>query len=330
LEAGRIDPEEIRRLVGAAKDQGLIRLASSRLAPAPIDKSGEDVAATAAGVRSVWMDIDPATAETWLENNFVNRKLSDDTVRSYARDMLNGVWVATHQGVAFNDRDHLIDGQHRLSAIVLCGLTMRMMVTFGLPSKIAGHSMTTMDAVDRGKTRSVADQLKIQHGMKNGCAIAMICASIAGICQHERTRRLSVGQTLDIYREFQNPIDWAIDFKPSTPGLKAKGVLAACAFAVAADASLKSPCHELFTGSFSIAAGAPLQLLRTFLVSDDAKLLNRGTDRGLAELTLLALHLHVTGASPARLELSTAGLDAFRALQPARVAMVADLFKLPH
>jgi hypothetical protein len=331
LDAGHVDPEEIRRLVSRSKAAGLIKTAPSKDAPARIDKSGTDVAAVSGdSLRSVWMDVDPGLAAHWLQNNFVNRPMSEDTVRSYARDMVNGVWVPTHQGVAFNDLDHLIDGQHRLSAIVMCGLTIRMMVTFGLPSQIAGKQMTTMDAVDRGKTRSVADQLKIQHGMKNGSAIAMICASIATMCHDDRTRRLTVGQTLDIYREFQDAIDWVIDFRPSAPGLRAKGVIAACAFAVSGNCKLKGPCHDLFTGNFiEGSTGSPLHQLREFLLSDEAKLLNRGTDRGLAELTLLALQLHVAGERPDRLTLSQAGLHAFRALQPKRVAAVARIFVIP-
>jgi hypothetical protein len=127
-------------------------------------------------------------------------------VDAYARDMLNGVWVPTHQGLAFNDRDELIDGQHRLQAIVKSGCTVRMMVTFGLASVIDGKEMTTMDAVDRGRTRSVADQLKIQHGFKDGAITAAICTNLAAICSQERTRRLSVGQTLEIFRAFEGPI----------------------------------------------------------------------------------------------------------------------------
>ena len=117
--------------------------------------------------------------------------------------IMNGTWVATHQGLAFNVRDELIDGQHRLKAVVLAGKAVRMMVTFGLPSIISGSEMTTMDAVDRGATRSVADQLTIQHGMKNSGIIASVSRSIAALCSNERTRRLSVGQTLEIYRAFQ-------------------------------------------------------------------------------------------------------------------------------
>lgn len=325
LEAGIIDPEEIRRLVKKGRESGLI---SDSAAPAKIDKSGTPVA-TSGTQRTQWMDISPAIAADWLKNNFRNRPLAEDTIIAYARDMAAGAWVATHQGIAFNDQDQLIDGQHRLHAIIRSGRTVRMMVTFGLPSQIDGQKATTMDAVDRGRIRSVADQLKIQHGLKNGSAIAAICASIATLCQDERTRRLSVGQTLEIYRDFQDSIDWVIQFRPMENGLRSKGVLAACAFAL--HALQKDPITDLVFNFFrGSSKHRPLQLLREFLVSEDAILLNRGTDRGLAELTLQALHLALAGEAPFKLELSQAGLFAFRALQPARVAKIAALFHLPQ
>ncbi|MES2569439.1 MAG: hypothetical protein V4710_05220, partial [Verrucomicrobiota bacterium] len=211
----RFDPEEIRRIVQVGKDRGLISEANTARR---VDKTGLDAAALGE-VRSQWMDVDPDTARRWLENNFRNRPLSDDVVQAYARDMINGIWIATHQGIAFNDRDELIDGQHRLNAIVLSARTIRMMVTFGLPSVIEGKEMTTMDAVDRGRPRSVADQLKIQHKLKDGSAIAAICASLANICQGDRTRRLSVGQTLEIYRAFEYSVTWVIAHKPKANGL---------------------------------------------------------------------------------------------------------------
>lgn len=323
LEKGQLDPEEIRRLVAKSKDAGLIQ----ERGRATIRKDGTPAAA-AGPVNSQWMDITPEIAAHWLQNNVRNRPLADDTIIAYARDMRNGEWVETHQGLAFNDRDELIDGQHRLHAIIRAGVTVRMMVTFGLKSEIEGKECTTMDAVDRGRPRSVADQLRIQHGMKDGSKIAMICASIACLCQSERTRRLSVGQTLEIYRAFQPSIDWVIQFASREHGLRAKGVAAAVAFAIAADSKLKDLCHRLYTGD-GLANGSPLFLLREFLVSDDAKLLNRGSDRALADLVLEALHLHIAGAKVSRLELGQTGRNAFQALQPARVAKIAALFTLP-
>jgi hypothetical protein len=333
---------ELRKLVESAKASGLITVEDE---PVKIEKNGIDVSASTSDGRLVqWIDITPAIAQRWLRNNFRNRPVTEDTVAAYARDMARGVWVSTHQGIAFNDRDELIDGQHRLLAIVRSGCTVRMMVTFGLPSEIPGQEMTTMDAVDRGRTRSVADQLKIQHGMKNGSVIAAICATIGSLCFGERTRRLSVGQTLEIYRAFQGPMDWIIERRPKAAGLKATGSLAAFTFALAtelafavkkgavgeAPASRIAEMFERLVGGEELVNNSPVAHLRAFLTSDDAKLLNRGTDRGLAELVLEAIRLEMLGAPIEKLELALDGANHFRAQQSKRVEKIAGLFRLPE
>ncbi|EIP99491.1 hypothetical protein OpiT1DRAFT_04009 [Opitutaceae bacterium TAV1] len=327
------DPDEIRRLIQVGKSRGLIRAPGEAAA---IEKKGAPIAAEA-GLRSLWMEVDPATATKWLENNFRNRRVSDDVVTAYARDMVNGVWIPTHQGIAFNDRDELIDGQHRLRAIVSSGRTIRMMVTFGLPSVIEGSEMTTMDAVDRGRTRSVADQLKIQHGFKDGAITAAVCMSLAGLCYGERTRRLSVGQTLEVFRAFEGAITWLILHRVKTHGLKAAGVLAGFAFAMATESeglwdgttAIQQMYGQMVSGE-GLREGAPMMALRAFLTSDEARLLTRGTDRGVAELVLYAIRLEQAGKRVTKLEMSLDGVNHYRALQPDRVAKIAAMFRLPE
>jgi hypothetical protein len=326
------NPGEIRRLVQIGKDRGLIR---GNGTATPIAKDGAAVTQLG-GIRSQWMDVDPVTAKKWLDNNFRNRPLKEDVVHAYARDMINGVWIPTHQGVAFNDKDDLIDGQHRLHAIVLCGKTVRMMVTFGLPSAIEGSEMTTMDAVDRGRTRSVADQLTIQHGFKNGSITASICAGLSGVCYGARTRRLSVGQTLEIYRAYEQAIAWIIMHRRKEHGLKAAGVLVGFVFAIATESEglwdgstpLQSMYERMVSGD-DLAKGSAMELLRTFLLSPEAQLLTRGTDRGVAELVLQAIYLEQKNKRVAKLEMSLDGVNHFRALQKDRVEKIAGLFQLP-
>lgn len=328
---GRFDADEIRRLVQAGKARGLVRGSTDALA---VEKNGK-AAAQLGGIRSQWMDVDPATAKRWLENNFRNRSLDDDVVNAYARDMTAGVWVATHQGAAFNDRDELIDGQHRLHAVVRSGVTVRMMVTFGLPSVIAGKEMTTMDAVDRGRTRSVADQLRIQHGMPNGSVIASICHNLGGICFGARTKRLSVGQTLEIYRAFEHPATFVILHRAKEHGLRTAGVLAAFAFAGATEegffggASPIAVMYQALLDGSDLKENSAMGRLHAFLTSDQAKLLTRGTDRGIAELVLQAIMLELRRKPVAKLEIDTAGADHFRTLQKERVEKIAALFRLP-
>jgi hypothetical protein len=326
LEIAGITPEEIEKW----KAQGFGRAKPS---VNTIDKSG-DAAATEAAVISRWINVTPAMAAAWLKNNFVNRLVSDDTVAAYARDMANGVWQPTHQGIAFNDADALIDGQHRLLAIVRAKKTIRTMVTFGLPAKIEGSQMTTMDCVDRGRTRSVADQLKIQHGLKNGTQITQVATAIAGLC-HERIRRPSVDQILRIYREFSAGMDYVIEHRSKKEGLRSAGVLAGFAFAMQADDACLDwggKVAEMFTSLNN--AGKPgtypnVQLLRETLTGQDAALLDKGLTRSLAELTVQVIYLELKNQRVARLQFSLDGVNHFRAGQPERVAEVAAMFALP-
>lgn len=322
---------KIRQAVEKLKSKGLIKAPADR---AVLDKTAGDAAAQLCSVKSRWRDVTPAMAEDWLRNNFRNRPVSQDVVAAYARDMVNGVWIPTHQGIAFNARDELIDGQHRLLAIVKAGKTIRMMVTYNLPCEIEGSEMTTMDAVDRGRTRSVADQLKIQHGMPHGTVIAAITRTLGMLCHDARTRRLSVGQTLEIYRAFQEPIDWLIERRPrKAKGLSSTGVMAGFAFALAGtEASrhqgIQQSFLDLISGTFRPPHSA-LRLLHSFLTGDAAALLMRGTDRGVAELVLQALLHEERGDRIERLELKQEGYEHYRALQPERVERIASIFRLP-
>jgi hypothetical protein len=84
--------------------------------------------------RTEKIKITPAQAKRWLaQNTDSNRRLSDRTIEAYAREMKADRWELTHQGIAFNVTGELIDGQHRLSAIVLADVPITMMVTTGLP-----------------------------------------------------------------------------------------------------------------------------------------------------------------------------------------------------
>lgn len=329
-------PEEIRRLVELGKSRGLIKGADDK---AIIAKNGINLTQLA----GVWMqkvDISPEMAAYWLRNNFRNRPISEDVVTAYARDILAGQWVFTHQGIAFNDQDQLIDGQHRLKAIVKASVTVPMMVTFGLPSKIEGKEMTTMDAVDRGRTRSVADQLKIQHGIANAGIIAAVCGAIANLCFGERTRRLSVGHTLIIYNEFSHAVDWVISHRSKHKGLKAAGVLSGFAFALSAEGRFwegNMRGIKMFEGVMTgegLKDGTAMALLRKFLTSDESALFTPSLNRGLAELVLHAIYLDLKGGRVEKLEAPEdgqeyAGVIHFRGLQKASAEKIAAMFALP-
>ncbi len=294
-------------------------------------------AAELGNMRSQWMDITPALAQEWLGANTHNRRLREDTVRAYARDMCNGEWVPTHQGIAFNDENALLDGQHRLHAIIRSKKTVRMMVTFGLPARVAGKpEMFTMDAVDRGATRSVADQLDLQHSIKAGTKVAAVATALASLCCGERTRRLSVTQTLEVYRAFQSAVDYVIENASKKKGLRCTGILAGFAFAIAAEGEIpKGGPADLATAFTALNTGEGLETmpalakLRGFLTTTESGLFTRSLDRGLAELVMQALWLDRHGKPCAQLAASLDGANWWAGRQPARIQKIAAIFCHP-
>lgn len=101
-------------------------------------------------------DVTPQQAEEWLAKNAeFQRKLRDSVVDKYARDMINGQWQLTHQGIAFDAKGRLIDGQHRLAAIAKAGVPVKMLVVRDSPSAAYDH-------LDLGYGRTTVDILKAQ------------------------------------------------------------------------------------------------------------------------------------------------------------------------
>jgi hypothetical protein len=283
-------------------------------------------------------------AALWLKNNFGNRSVSEDTVNAYARDAASGKWLTTHQGIAFSDKDELIDGQHRLLGIVKSGVACDILVSFGWPREIKGRAEKRMDVIDRGRTRSVADQLKIQHGLKNGALIASISNCLANLCYGARTRRLSVGQTLDIYRAFQPAVDWVIERRSKQHGFKCAGVLGAFAFALMPELPVgrdsvepsKTAVAKMFEAlnqNDPLPETSAIKRLRDFLRSDEARLLTASLDRGVAEMTLKAIEIDRAGRackSASELAATDSGVKNFAARQTERVAKIAAMFRLPE
>jgi hypothetical protein len=108
--------------------------------------------------------IDPETAKQWLSRNDANRHIRAAQVAKYASDMVAGRWHLTGSPIQFAVDGRLLDGQHRLLAIVKSGVTLPMFVVCGLPSSAQSY-------MDTGAKRTVADQLSIA-GYKNSSVLA--------------------------------------------------------------------------------------------------------------------------------------------------------------
>lgn len=123
--------------------------------------------------------ITPDRAKEYLAKQVGNqRPLSPRKIEELAREILAGKWMLTHQGIAFNDRGELLDGQHRLHAIVQANKSVVMLVTYEAPT-------ASFSKVDQNRPRTNADIYVISGG---GRYAGLVCAAarsmLCGLTQH--------------------------------------------------------------------------------------------------------------------------------------------------
>jgi hypothetical protein len=300
--------------LAAAKAKGLIAMPGDKPALPDTTKAGlprlaipptAQVATELLNMKTVWVDVTPEQARAWLKNNVCNRPLRKAVVANYARQMKRGEWLPIAQGIAFDTKQQLLNGQHRLSAIVASGQTVRLLVTFSVPARIKGSEVKPMDLMDTGLPRSISDQLKIQHGLSGGSILAAIVRSILYFALPQRTWKLSVAEVLMVYRLFEPGITFVQQHRPKDHGLRQAGVLAAFALALTAEGSTTGQQAGYFhalTGNEQLPQQRPLGLLASFLRAPDAILLTRRNDRALVPMVLGVIEAETTGQAVADLQ----------------------------
>lgn len=117
------------------------------------------------GLYSERFVVTPKEASYWLtECNPRNRPISTAVVKRYAEDMRAGRWQYTHQGPAFDTEGNLIDGQHRLRAVVASGMSVPMHITWNANAE-------TYAVLDTGWRRSPSHVVPGPNaGIKAGAA----------------------------------------------------------------------------------------------------------------------------------------------------------------
>ncbi len=165
---------------------------------------------TASQFDSVFLvDVTPAMAEEWLRaNNAYNRPISPATAYRYCNQMLAGRWKRIHQGIAFDSRGSLIDGQHRLLAICMSRKTVKMLV-------FTNEHAENHDAVDGGKPRSNLEVVQIADNdwsLPNS-VITTVKALVAG--RYCKRPNLSSAEVYDFYLASRAGTDFTVKmFEP--------------------------------------------------------------------------------------------------------------------
>lgn len=116
------------------------------------------------------VQVTPSLAKEWLDRNVKNRGQRSKAVAAYGRDINGGDWVVTGETIKFDWFGNLIDGQHRLEAVVATQRSIQTFVVYGVPPK-------AQDRIDSGVPRSFRDQLQLAE-VKYASTLSALCRRI--------------------------------------------------------------------------------------------------------------------------------------------------------
>jgi hypothetical protein len=251
---------------------------------------------------SVVMDVTPAIADAWLSGcNTHNRKLVDAHVERLMREMKAGRWRLTHQGIAFSSNRVLLDGQHRLWAVSLSGVTVPMRVFFN-------ESAQSLEAIDAGQARTNDQIITLAGGLGavNRTELATLRAMVTGL---DGYTRMTAGEEADLLAQYHEAIAFAHEVLPAArfrgvASAITRGVLAR-AFYSADLGSLRHFADVLRSGVADGKRDQPISVLLKFLMATAQGVCGRPEAREKYGKTERALQAYLAGEQISRLYAST-------------------------
>jgi hypothetical protein len=100
--------------------------------------------------------IGPELATAYLRLNKMNRQPAVRAVEKLANDMAKGNWYLTGDTIKFDNDGILIDGQHRLMAVIRCGIPQQFLV-------VRNVAKEAKIATDTGKPRVLSNVLEFDN-----------------------------------------------------------------------------------------------------------------------------------------------------------------------
>lgn len=220
------------------------------------------------------MMITPTIAAELLSKNVNNRPIRKAIVNSYAKQMSQGRWKMTHQGIAFDDNGNLLDGQHRLHAIIQSGVSVLMTVASGVDP-------SSRIAMDDHARRTLSDSLTIErHEPITSIDIAIIRVVLEnGTPKRDWSSRPSKQDIVDVIDRFRPAIAFSTTHRGTAQhvaGIAVSPVLGAIALAwfyVEDIDRLEQFCVFLFKPAQTHGPGdRSAILLREFLLRSKSRL----------------------------------------------------------
>ena len=221
-------------------------------------------------MKTIVEKITPKIAEEYLKKVKAGnqRKLIMSRAESYAREMRAGHWFLNHQGIAFDENNCLIDGQHRLQAIILSGLPICLLVTRGIAAEMVnGVRLFAIDTIDNGYKRQTGEQLTLRHGIENGNRVAAATRAILFWATQERKNTTPVSlEILNIYPNIKKLAPLV-----SKSNTLNSALIACLAIATKTFPELLNSFVEQFVSGVELKRNSPALALRNILLKQHGK-----------------------------------------------------------
>ncbi len=262
-------------------------------------------------IQSQVVMVTPQMAQKWLVTGGKNRRISNPRIKEYADSMKAGKWVLNGEGILFDANGKLINGQHRLSAVVLSGLTMPLLIIRGIDDPNA------FGTIDTGKKRTVSDVVGME-GIKHASTVSAIAKRLVAWDKQidkskfalttESYNRIAGYEILDYVKENNHKIQpFIADMAGSMPYKKCGAGSALIAALI-----ICNNCDEVATMLFveglktgaNLLANSPIHLLRERLI-DPPERRGLSWETEIMALTIKSWNKYLHGKSLKTLRWST-------------------------
>lgn len=213
------------------------------------------------------IQVTPQLAQLWLERNSGNRNLRSPHVAKLARSMELGEFQFVADPIRIAASGRLLDGQHRLAAVVRSGLPQTMLVVSGLDED-------SQQYMDIGKLRTPADAVKLEFPDKKYAdkwsAIARLLIQWDAAGMPTEILKPATPEIIQYIRDHDAELERAVDAGNAVR----RGIRTGCSVAVAGtvfylaeqrDATLAHDFWRRLSTGAGIEIGEPVYALRTAL-----------------------------------------------------------------
>ena len=157
----------------------------------------------------------PEWAERLLATNTNNRTVSKNAVNAIVRDMEAGHFRLNGESIKLDEEGNLVDGQHRLNACVVSGVSFDTWLTLGLTRE---DKLT----LDRGRPRGVGDNLAIAYGVNGGRQVAAAVRNLVIFAKQDLSANPTaseIKEILDIHPKIVDSAVGMLNVVPARPSV---------------------------------------------------------------------------------------------------------------